>query len=216
MKNNKTDITIVLDRSGSMDVVAKDTVGGFNRFIEDQKKMPGEAVLTLVQFDTEYEFVHKGKSISEIPSLDFHPRGATALLDAMGRAIFDTGERLKNTPEHERPGKVVFVIITDGEENSSREYKKAQISESIKRQTDIYKWEFVFLGANQDAIREGTSFGIGAANAMTYDHNSKGMAAAFACTSNNLRSFRSGSTQTMAYSQQDRDEAVSDKSEKPK
>lgn len=211
MRNDLTDITIVLDRSGSMESVKKDTEGGFDRFIKDQKAVPGDAVLTLVQFDTEYEFVHRAKPIREVPPLNLVPRGGTALLDAIGRAINETGERLKNLPENDRPGKVVFVILTDGEENSSEEFTKAKINSMIRHQQDAYKWQFVFLGANQDAIQEADQLGIVRSNAMTYAHNAKGMNVAFAATSANLSAYRSGTAVNMAYSDQDRYEAVSDK-----
>lgn len=206
MNNNLTDITVVLDRSGSMSSVANDTKGGFDQFVNDQQKASGEANLTLVQFDNQYEFVHRGKPIKDIPPLDFQPRGSTALLDAIGRAIIETGARLKGTSEHERPSKVVFVIITDGEENSSKEFKRSQINEMIKHQRDIYKWEFVFLGANQDVIKEAGDLGIATASAMSYAHNSRGVKAAFHTTSMNLSSYRAGD-QDMAYSDKDRKEA---------
>lgn len=212
MKTDLTDITVVLDRSGSMSTVVNDTKGGFDHFVDDQKKAPGQANLTLVQFDTEYEFVHKGKPIAEIPGLTFEPRGSTALLDAIGRAINETGERLKATPEADRPGKVVFVIITDGEENASKEFKKDKINEMIKHQRDAYKWEFVFLGANQDAIQAGADLGVALANSMTYAHNSKGVQAAFHTTSMNLRSFRADAAVDMSYSAQDRKEAAATES----
>jgi len=207
MKNDLTDITVVLDRSGSMAMVEKDTKGGFDRFVRDQADAQGSAVLTLVQFDTDYEFVHKAKPIKEIPPLQFQPRGATALLDAVGKAIVETGERLEKTPEHDRPGKVVFVIITDGEENSSREYKKSRISEMIKHQTDKYGWQFVFLGANQDAIKEAGDIGILATAAMTYAHNGGGVTKAFAATSRTLTSFRAGQSMNMTYTAQEKKEA---------
>lgn len=210
MKNNLTDITVVLDRSGSMASVEKDTKGGFDSFVREQKNLPGLAVLTLVQFDTEYDFVHKAKPIGEIPPLDFQPRGSTALLDALGKAIVETGERLKNTPENDRPSKVVFVIITDGEENSSKEYKKDQINKMITHQREAYKWEFVFLGANQDAIQEASKIGIFASQAMNYAPTGKGVQTAFASTSKSMRSFRAGDAVNMSYSEEDRKEAMGD------
>lgn len=210
MKNDLTDITVVLDRSGSMQTVKKDTEGGFDRFVEDQKKAPGDAVLTLVQFDTEYEFVHRAKPIREVPNLSLLPRGGTALMDAIGRAINETGDRLSKMPEKDRPAKVVFVILTDGEENSSKEFTKKQINDMIKHQQNIYQWQFVFLGANQDAIQEAEALGIRSTNAMTYAHSAKGMSVAFAATSANLTSYRSGQTVNMAYSQDDRTEAIAE------
>jgi hypothetical protein len=137
-----------------------DAEGGLNTFIEEQKKHPGETLFTLVQFDTEYEFLHKGKPIREVGPCELVPRGMTALLDAVGRAIAETGERLAAMPEPDRPGLVVFVIVTDGEENSSKEYTKPQIKEMIERQQNDYKWKFSFLGANQDAFAEAGDIGI--------------------------------------------------------
>jgi uncharacterized protein YegL len=207
---NVTDIVVVLDRSGSMSSVAKDVCGGFDKFVEEQKKGQGRAFLTLVQFDTEYEFVYRGRDIKDVPKLELYPRGCTALLDAMGKAIVETGERFKTMQESERPDKVIFVIITDGEENSSKEYKKSQISEMIKHQTDIYKWEFVFLGANQDAIKEAASYGISAANTMNYKSTQNGYAAIFCSLSSNVGSMRNGSAKSMAFSKEDKEKAVKD------
>lgn len=184
------DITVVLDRSGSMASVASDTVGGFRAFVEDQKKAPGSAVLTLVQFDTEYEFVHRGLPIASVPPLEFRPRGGTALLDAIGRAVVETGERLAAQPESDRPGKVVFVILTDGQENSSREYTRARVAEMIRHQREVYAWDFVFLGANQDAIAVAGSMNIAPDAALTYASNSVGTRAAFAAASRGMTSNR--------------------------
>jgi hypothetical protein len=208
MRQDLTDITVVLDRSGSMATVINDTIGGFNKFVDDQKKASGAANFTLVQFDTEYEFVHRAINIKDVPSLVFQPRGATALLDAIGKAIVETGERLDKMPEHDRPSKVVFVIITDGEENSSKEYKKARINELIKQQSEKYQWQFVFLGANQDALKEADSLGISTANAMNFSATAVGVKNSFSATSHNLAMYRSGDVVNMAYSQHDRDEAV--------
>lgn len=211
MRSDLTDITVVLDRSGSMATVENDTKGGFDKFVQDQKSAPGDANLTLVQFDTVYEFVHSARPIRDIPPLSFQPRGGTALLDAIGRAIKQTGERLKLMDESLRPAKVVFVILTDGEENSSQEYSKKQINEMISHQQNAYKWQFVFLGANQDAIKEASDLGINIGNAMTYAHTAKGMNAAFSATSANLAMYRSGVSTTMNYSEKQKEEAVTEK-----
>lgn len=208
MKQNHTDITVVLDRSGSMSSVADDTIGGFNRFLNDQRTAAGTAVITLHQFDHEFETMIKGidvRSAHELTDKTFVPRGNTALLDAIGRAIGDTGNRMNALPENERADKVVFVIITDGHENASHEYDHAKVFEMISHQRDKYKWEFVFLGANQDAIKAATNLGMAGANAMTYAANSVGTRSAFASTSSNLRSLRAGGQSTMAYSKSDRD-----------
>lgn len=167
MRQDLTDITVVLDRSGSMHACQSDSEGGLNRFIDDQKKLPGEAVFTLVQFDTEYEFVHRAVPIRSVPHCTLVPRGNTALLDAVGRAIVETGERLAKTREADRPGLVVFVIVTDGQENSSREFTLAKVREMIAHQQAVYKWQFTYLGANQDAFAEAGALGIAGAVANT-------------------------------------------------
>ncbi len=168
MRSDLTDITLVVDRSGSMQVIQADAEGGVNAFIEKQAAEPGEALLTLVQFDTEYDFVHKGVPIDQVSKYELHPRGATALLDAVGRAINETGERLAKMQEQDRPGLVIFVIMTDGEENSSREFTKSQVKEMIEEQQSKYNWHFTFLGADQDAFAEAGGLGIAAAGAAQF------------------------------------------------
>jgi hypothetical protein len=168
MRSDLTDITLVVDRSGSMSSVRDDAEGGVNSFIAEQAKEPGEALLTLVQFDTEYEFLHRGVPIHEVPDYNLQPRGMTALLDAVGRAINETGERLAAMHEQDRPGLVIFVVMTDGHENSSKEFTKAHIKEMIERQQRDYNWHFTFLGANQDAFAEAGAMGIRAAGAANY------------------------------------------------
>lgn len=209
MKENLTDITIVLDRSGSMESIKDDTVGGYNRFLSDQQKADGEGLLTLVQFDDRYE-VHSNainlKSAEPLNNQTFQPRGATALLDAIGRTIETTGKRLEAMAEADRPAKVVFVIITDGHENASQRYTQNHINDMISHQRDTYKWEFVFLGANQDAITTATGFGIAAASAMTYAANSVGTSNAFGAVSRNIASYRVGATLDAAFTDEDRDE----------
>lgn len=160
MKNDLSDITIVLDRSGSMAACLDDAQNGVNHFIDEQKKHEGDAVLSLVQFDTDYEFVHKGVPVKDVPKFVLNPRGMTALLDAVGKAINETGERLSKLDENDRPGLVVFVIVTDGQENSSKEFTTQQVKEMIERQRSDYKWQFTFLGANQDAFAEAGGIGI--------------------------------------------------------
>lgn len=168
MRQDLTDITVVMDRSGSMASCRSDAEGGLNEFIEKQKAEPSAAVFSLVQFDTEYEFVHRAVPLTDVGKCTLEPRGNTALLDAIGKAIVETGERLKAMPEDQRPGLVVFVIITDGQENSSTEYKKPQIKEMIERQQATYKWQFTYLGANQDAFAEARGMGISAAGSAGY------------------------------------------------
>lgn len=193
MRDDFTDITVVLDRSGSMAAVADDTIGGFNQFLLDQKRAPGEGVLTLVQFDNEYEFVHTAKPLEEVPPLSsatFIPRGSTALLDAISRAIGQTHERLAKMDESDRPGTVIFVILTDGQENSSREATVDNVFARITEQQEKRGWKFIFLGANQDAIKSGARLGIGAGSSLTYAHTPRGSRDAFASTSRSVARLR--------------------------
>ena len=190
-----------------MSSVADDTIGGFNRFLDDQRKVPGSATITLHQFDDVFETPLKAQDIKSAPGLTsatFVPRGNTALLDAIGRAIGETGSRLESATENDRAGKVVFVIITDGQENASHEYNQAKVFEMIGHQRDKYSWEFVFLGANQDAIKAASRVGISAANAISYAANATGVKQAFHSASSNLRSMRVGASASMAWSDEDR------------
>ena len=160
MQRALTDITLVVDRSGSMNAIREDAEGGINAFIREQAEQPGEALLTLVQFDTDYEFVHKARPLKEVPPYQLIPRGLTAMLDAVGRAIGEAKERTTKQPAQERPGLVIFVVMTDGLENSSREFSKSQVRELIDQQQREHEWQFLFLGANQDAFQEAGALGI--------------------------------------------------------
>ena len=168
MRDDFADITIVVDRSGSMASVRDDAEGGVNAFVVEQAKAPGDAVLTLVQFDTEYEFVHKAVPVKTVPPYELVPRGMTALLDAVGRAIAETGERLARTPEADRPGLVAFVIVTDGQENSSREYRLDRVREMITHQREKYGWQFTFLGADDSAFAQGAALWLSAGDVAKY------------------------------------------------
>jgi len=159
---------MVVDRSGSMDEIRSDAEGGVNAFIENQAKEPGEALLTLVQFDTEYEFLCKGVPITQAPEFKLVPRGSTALLDAIGRAMIETGQRLEAMAEQDRPGLVIFVVMTDGQENSSHEFSKAKIKEMTQLQQETYSWHFTFLGADQDSFAEAQQMGIMDAGAADF------------------------------------------------
>ena len=194
MKKDLTDITVVLDRSGSMSDIITDTIGGFNTFLKEQQSQPGEALFTLTQFDNEYEIVHDGIDIKKVPKLNnktYIPRGSTALLDALGRTIISVGNRLSNMNEEDRPEKVIFVILTDGEENDSREFTYEKVNEMINHQRDVYNWDFIFLGANQDAIQTGANLGIGRGCSLTYASNSIGTQNAFKSVSQNMSIYRS-------------------------
>ncbi|MEO1296335.1 MAG: vWA domain-containing protein [Cyanobacteria bacterium J06636_16] len=188
-----TDVTVVLDRSGSMASCRVEAENGVNHFVEQQRKQEGECIFSLVQFDTEYEFVHKGTPISEVGKFELHPRGMTALLDAVGRAINETGERLANMVESDRPRLVVLVIVTDGQENSSHEFSRTQIKTMIEHQQTQYQWQFTFLGANQDAFAEAASIGI--ARGATANYAAAAPQAAFAGASASLKRMRRAAMQ---------------------
>ena len=171
---DRTDITVILDRSGSMQSVYWQTVEGFEAFVEKQKHLPGDCRMTLVQFDTVYEVVYRSKPIHRVPPLKLNPRGATALLDAMGRTIHQTASRVERLAEYRRPSRLIIVVITDGLENSSREFTRKEVFSLVRQYTVSADWQFVFLGANQDAIREASQMGIDAGAAMTYKADVKG------------------------------------------
>lgn len=169
-KPNFTELIIVLDRSGSMGGIVDDTIGGINALISGQATSTGEVKLTLIQFDDKYGVFVDGKPIKDVPLLNkqtYVPRGSTALLDAIGRTINDVGARLAATREEERPSLVLFVIQTDGQENASKEFSHQKIKEMIAHQKDVYKWQFLFLGADQDAF-QGMSFGLSQGGVYNY------------------------------------------------
>ncbi|MBC7797307.1 MAG: VWA domain-containing protein [Pyrinomonadaceae bacterium] len=209
MKENYTDVNIVLDRSGSMASIKNDTIGGFNEFLREQQTVEGMATITLAQFDDVYDIVYRAIDVKAAPMLDdktFVPRGSTALLDAIGRTINETGKRLSGLGDSEKPEKVIFVIVTDGEENSSREFDNGKINEMISHQRDVYKWEFVFLGANQDAIASASNMGIQASHAMTYAASPEGTQMAFQAVSKNMASARRKQKADYSFEDVDRDQ----------
>jgi len=160
MKADYTDITLVVDRSGSMETMQADAEGGINTFIKEQAGKPGKCLVSLVQFDSEYEPVWSGVRAADCPRYTLTPRGSTALLDAVGRTIEATGARLAALPEEERPGLVIFVITTDGMENASSTYTRERVREMIAHQQNVYKWQFTFLAASADAFDEGNQLGF--------------------------------------------------------
>lgn len=171
MKNNYSEIAFVLDRSGSMDGCREAAIEGFNRFLQEQQKIEGLAKLTLVLFDDEYLVSVSALPVAEVIPLDhesYVPRASTALLDAIGRTTEELGARLAAMPEQDRPGQVIVAILSDGLENSSQIYTWPQIARLIKEQTEQYRWTFLFLGANQDAIATAARMNIAAANSGTY------------------------------------------------
>ena len=171
MKKNLTELVFILDRSGSMAGLEKDTIGGFNAMIDKQRREDGEAYISTILFDNLSEVIHDRVSLRNIPKLtekEYYVRGCTALLDAVGGAIHHIGNVHKYAREEDRPEKTLFVITTDGMENASRRYNYDQAKAMIQRQKEKFGWEFLFLGANIDAAREAARFGITADFAADY------------------------------------------------
>jgi len=189
MRKDYCELVMIIDRSGSMSGKELDVEGGFKTFIKEQKKLPGEASLTLVQFDDEYEMLFCERSLAgEIPDYALHPRGMTALLDAIGKTIASVGQRLSEKEEAQRPEKVLVIIMTDGMENASKEYRYDRIKEMIELQKTKYQWEFIFMGADMDAFSVANSIGIDAANTVKAQRaKTGGMFAAASLASKNYR-----------------------------
>ena len=202
MKQDLTSINVIIDKSGSMGHLATDTMGSFNSFVAEQKLVPGEAVFTLCTFNEHPVLVHDFVKLASVPDLNrksYYPNGGTALLDAMGTTINSVGAKLSALPEDERPSKVIFLIITDGQENSSRSFTKEQVKSMVEHQRDVYSWEFVFMGANIDAIGEGTSLGISAQNTMNYAPSAVGTRSLYSSVSSSMTGYRGGSSSKASY-----------------
>lgn len=196
MKDNLTEIVFILDRSGSMSSIKNDVIGNFNEFILQQRKLPGEARVTTVLFDDVITELYKNVDIKEVETLTdktFVPRGMTALLDAVGSTINSLGLSLANMDESERPGKVMVVIVTDGEENASREFTRQQIKQMIEHQESVYSWDFIFIAANMDAALVGNTVGIKGNKTMNFGATSKGVASMSASLNSYTTSYRSAS-----------------------
>ena len=202
MNNSKlTELVFVLDRSGSMQGMEEPAVDSYNRFLNDQKSVEGDANLTLMLFDTEFDKPVNCQSINDVREMvagDFQPRGMTALLDAIGLSIKETRRRIKAMPEEERPGKVIFAIFTDGHENSSTCYNWEQIARKISKRTIKDGWEFLFLAANQDAVATAAKMNIDEKNASTVMYCKEGMSSWGGGVSRKARAMREKSMD-MAY-----------------
>ena len=182
MKKDLTEIVFILDRSGSMSGLEADTIGGFNSMIRKQKKEQGEALVSTVLFDDECEVLHDRVPMDEVKKMtdkEYFVRGCTALLDAIGGAIRHIGNIHKYARDEDRPEKTLFIITTDGMENASRRYTYAKIKKMVERQKEKYGWEFLFLGANMDAIETAGHLGIHADRAVTYECDEEGTALNF-------------------------------------
>ena len=176
-KNNIVDVVFILDRSGSMGGLESDTIGGFNSMLEKQRKIEGKAFITTVLFDDQYELLHDRVNIAKVNNItekEYFVRGSTALLDAIGKTIAKEKAIQDTLGKNEKADKVLFVIITDGLENASREYNSSTVKKLIETQKEKYGWEFLFLGANIDAIETANTIGINAERAVNYKSDSIG------------------------------------------
>lgn len=215
MKKDFAYVAVVLDRSGSMQAVKQATIDGFNEFLNQQKAIVGECRLLLAQFDDVYEVVFD-KPLADVRPLDdksFVPRNMTALFDAMGKTVNDLGSKLDKMPENERPDRVLVATITDGQENASQEFTQSAVKKLIEEQTAKYNWDFVFIGANQDAVLTAKGFGIRADAALTYNANPKSVRAmsaslsAYAGATRKMSSAARAGGQRATFTRKDRNDA---------
>jgi hypothetical protein len=199
MNNQSTEIAFILDRSGSMASMHHAAITSFNEFLAGQQALtddqgqPIPATFSLILFDDHYDIIHHRAAIATVPPLShatYQPRGSTALYDAIARTIDSLGQTFAVLPAEQRPGKVIIAILTDGQENASREFTLRDINQRIRHQTDTYQWEFLFLGANQDAIATAAAMGISAANSATYQADAEDLAAANQAISGKMKSLR--------------------------
>ena len=193
MRKGLTEVIFILDRSGSMSGLEADTIGGFNSMIAKQKKEDGEAYISTILFDDQTEVLYDRVPVSKIEPMNdkqYYVRGCTALLDALGGAIHHIGNVHKYAREEDRPEKTLFIITTDGMENSSHQYSYEKVKKMVERQKKKYGWEFLFLGANIDAIEVADRFGIAANRAINYECDSKGTQLNYEVLSRTVSEFR--------------------------
>ena len=193
MRKNLTEIVFILDRSGSMSGLERDTIGGFNSMIEQQKKAEGEALISTVLFDNVSEVLHDRVNVRNIRPMndrDYTVRGCTALLDAIGGAIHHIGNIHKYARKEDVPEHTLFVIMTDGMENASRIYSSNKVKKMIERQKNRYGWEFLFIGANIDSVETAKHFGINSDRSVNYHADGQGTAVVFDAVSKTVCNFR--------------------------
>ena len=193
MKKNLTEMVFILDKSGSMAGLEEDTIGGFNSMIERQRNEPGEAYVSTVLFSNESSVLHDRADIRKVEPMtrqQYFVGGGTALIDAIGQAIRHIGNVHKYAREEDRPEHTIFVITTDGMENASHRYTSDQVKAMVKRQSEKYGWEFLFLGANIDAVETASHFGIGADRAVRFHNDRRGVALNYEAVSRTVGSMR--------------------------
>jgi uncharacterized protein YegL len=197
MKEGMTELVFILDKSGSMSGLVDDTIGGYNAMLEKQRAVEGQCHITTVLFDNNYELLHDRiniKAVCPITHKEYFVGGSTALIDAIGRTIHKIVKVQRNTADDYRAEKVMFVIITDGEENSSREYSAERVKKMIEYERKKYGWEFIFLGANIDAVETAGRFGIAANRAVNYLADSEGVLHNYTSINSVAVSFRESGT----------------------
>lgn len=209
MNEDSTHISVILDRSGSMESIRDDTIGGFNAFLNTQKQQPGKATLTLVQFDTQdpYEIIHHFVPVTKVPELTretYVPRASTPLLDALGRSINDLEKQIADMKEPEKPSRVVMAFVTDGQENSSREFRKDQIEKMIQEKQGRNGWQFIFLSADLAAIEDALAVGFKHASTMAFGKTARGTAAAWSLMSDKIVDYRGRRRQAVEFTEEDR------------
>jgi len=214
MPQDYTHITIILDRTGSMESIRDDTIGGFNTFLTQQQAAPGSATLTLVQFDSQnpYEIIHRFRPIRQVPKLTrakFVPRASTPLLDALGRGINDLEQSLAELEPEYRPAKIVFVVVTDGQENASQEFRKDQIEKMIKARTEQNHWQFVFLSADLAAIEDAGSLGFANRAMQPFAKTQDGVVGVWHCLARNVQDFREDRKDNIDFTSDDNGDAES-------
>lgn len=210
---NLTHLVFLLDRSGSMQSIKSDVIGGFHAFLAEQHDADGQCVVTLAQFDHKYKVVYHGIPLGQVPPLKLSPRGRTALLDSMGKLITDTAAEIDALPEDDKPGTVVVAIMTDGHENASVEWQRPAIKALVEQQTNDHGWAFLYMGADQDAVEVGAGLGVKAEQSVTYGRGKS--REAWAAASGNVRRYRGdkllGSVAAMpAFTDEQRSELADD------
>jgi Mg-chelatase subunit ChlD len=189
-----TEIVVVMDRSGSMETIKGAMTEGFARFIADQRKIPDPCNVTFYRFDTIVEQVFVECPLNDVGSMLLEPRGGTALRDALGTAINQVGARLAAKPEEQRPGKIIVVVITDGHENASTEFSQEQLAAMVKTQSEVYNWQFAFLGANIDSFAVGSAMGISASGIQNFVADAAGAQHMYSSTSAAVMDYRSNTS----------------------
>lgn len=196
---NKTEIIVLLDRSGSMENIRSDMIGGFGTFIDEQNDIPGRCDVSLYTFDTLHETEYEAQPIEAVPKLKLNPRGGTALFDAICMTIDKVGKRFQAMPDAKRPGKVVFMIITDGHENRSVRHGSAEVKQRVERQTQAYDWQFVFLGANIDAFDYADRMGVRTQSTRSYVADASGVNSMYGATSGAIGAYRRGLRKSVSF-----------------